>query len=31
MNVTTTRARRVIGRLMLAAGLASWVFLIIAG
>lgn len=30
MNATT-RARRVIGRLMLAAGLASWVFLIIAG
>lgn len=30
MNATT-RARRVIARLFLAAGLASWVFLIIAG
>lgn len=31
MNATTTRARRVIGRLILAAGVASWVFLIVAG
>jgi len=27
----TTRTRRVFARLLLAAGLASWVFLIIAG